>query len=177
MKKLTLWIALVLLIGTGACRRNRIINPDREGGYSPPPSRERTESQRYSSRAVNNIIATARSYYGVPYRTGGNDASGFDCSGLLCSVFKSNGFTLPRISWQQASTGREVSMSEIQEGDLLFFVTNKNGGSINHSGLVTEVHSSSEILFIHASSSKGVREDNLFNNYWKTAFVKAVRPF
>lgn len=98
-----------------------------------------------------------------------------DCSGLLFTSFKSVGIDLPRISWQQAEAGRQVRISDVKPGDLLFFVTNRKGqGAINHSGIVTEVRKD-QVLFIHASSSKGVREDNLYTDYWRSAFAKAVR--
>jgi probable lipoprotein NlpC len=138
--------------------------------YTPP-------SKGYSAAKVRDIIATARAYNGVPYRYGGADASGFDCSGLILAVYQQHGYALPRVSWEQANMGYDVSMSEIKPGDWVFFVTSKTGGVVNHAGIVTEVNGPQEILFIHASTSRGVREDNLFSNYWKAAFAKAVRPF
>lgn len=134
-------------------------------------------SSKTYNRLTNDIITTARSYTGTPYRSGGLTEKGMDCSGLLFTTFKSVGLQLPRTSWQQAETGQEVRLSEVRPGDLLFFVTNKKGaGAINHSGIVTEVRKD-EIRFIHSSTSKGVREDNLYTDYWRAAFAKAVRPF
>lgn len=122
-----------------------------------------------------NVIATARSFTGTPYRTGGTDARGMDCSGLIMTSFEAVGIRMPRVSWQQAETGREVGMADVRPGDLVFFVTNKKGQSaINHSGIVSRV-TNEEIWFIHASSSKGVREDNLNTPYWRQAFAKLVR--
>ena len=45
-------------------------------------------------------------------------------------------------------------------------------------GLVTETPdvTASNVLFIHSSSSLGVKEDNLRIPYWQRAYVKAVRP-
>lgn len=125
------------------------------------------------------MISVARTYTGVPYRSGGIDYSGVDCSGLLWSVFKQIGLNIPRVAWQQAEFFQEVKLENVQAGDLVFFITNNKGQSstISHSGMITEVRSDKEIIFIHASSSKGVREDNIFNNYWKASFAKAIRPF
>ena len=71
-----------------------------------------------------------------------------------------------------------MEVDEIQPGDWLFFVPDKGkAGYVSHTGLVTEVRGKNDIAFIHASSSRGVREDNLFSEYFKGRFVKAVRPF
>ena len=132
---------------------------------------------KFNQRTIKNIIATARSYYGVPYKTGGTDGRGMDCSGLLITCFSNAGFKLPRVSWQQAEVGEEVNLVDARPGDLVFFVTSKGGGIINHAGMITEVHSQDEILFIHSSSSRGVIEDNLMKNFWKSSFVRVMRPF
>jgi probable lipoprotein NlpC len=128
---------------------------------------------------VNDIIKAARAYTGTPYRSGGNDRSGIDCSGLVCSAYAQVGLRVPRISWQQAEFGTEVEeVKDIRPGDWIFYVPEAGkAGYVSHVGIVTAVKSKTEIMFIHASSSKGVREDNLFSKYYKNRFVKAVRPF
>ncbi len=123
--------------------------------------------------ANNRIIETARTYTGVPYRLGGNDYKGIDCSGLLCNVFKEHGVALPRISWQQSEFFPAIRVEDARKGDLVFFVT--GGKFVSHAGIITEVKSKEEILFIHASTSKGVREDNLYGNYWWTRLAKVTR--
>ena len=123
---------------------------------------------------TTKIISTARNYKGVPYKSGGNDEKGLDCSGLLCLSFKEIGIKLPRVSWQQAEYFPAINLPNIQKGDLVFFVT--VGKNISHAGIVTEVKSEDEISFIHASSSKGVIEDNMMTNYWKSRFAKVCRP-
>ena len=135
-------------------------------------------SKAYNLRTIDEVIFIARSYTGVPYRLGGTDGNGMDCSGLLFCVYSQIGFKIPRISWQQAEVGREISIDELHAGDWVFFVTNKGGvASINHAGLVTEKKSDKEVIFIHASSTKGIKEDNLFSKYWMSCFAKASRPF
>ncbi len=131
----------------------------------------------YSSLKANQLIELARNYTGVPYKMGGTNAEGMDCSGLIYTVTQTAGLVLPRISHQQAEIGQEVNLENIQQGDLVFFNTAKNTNRISHVGLVTEANYPEKIIFIHSSTSKGVREDNLFSEYWKKAFVKATRPF
>lgn len=129
--------------------------------------------------AVPQVVQVARTYAGTPYRSGGNDKNGIDCSGLICSVYSEIGVKVPRISWQQSEFGEEVgSIKDIKPGDWLFFVPEAGKeGYVSHAGIVTDVRNQDEIMFIHASTSRGVREDNLFSNYFKGRFVKAMRPF
>lgn len=128
---------------------------------------------------VREIVRTARAYTGTPYRSGGNDRRGIDCSGLICNVYSEVGLKVPRISWQQAEFGTEVEeVRDIKPGDWIFYVPDAGkAGYVSHVGIVTEVRNKNEVLFIHASSSKGVREDNLYSKYFKNRFVKAMRPF
>src|SRR4051794_27722679 len=60
------------------------------------------------------VVDEARRYLGLPYVWGGTDPrKGVDCSGLVQQVYKSLGYDLPRISADQARSGRPVaSLSE-----------------------------------------------------------------
>ncbi len=173
-------ILLLLLFIIDSCRLfRRRENVSSSTSYpttkTNPP---KAYSKNYNLKTINEVISLARSYTGVPYRHGGTDSHGMDCSGLLFCVYSQIGFKIPRISWQQAEVGREISIDELHVGDWVFFVTNKGGtSSINHAGLVTEKVNDKEILFIHSSSSKGIKEDNLFSKYWMSCFAKASRPF
>ncbi|ACT94155.1 C40 family peptidase [Dyadobacter fermentans] len=148
----------------------------------PAPTRTATTYSRpgdANTANVPEVVQIARTYTGTPYRSGGNDKQGIDCSGLICQVYSEMGVKVPRISWQQSEFGQEVgSVAEIKPGDWLFFVPEAGKeGYVSHAGIVTDVRSRDEIIFIHASTSRGVREDNLFSTYFKGRFVKAMRPF
>ncbi|RNI30365.1 NlpC/P60 family protein [Rufibacter immobilis] len=128
------------------------------------------------SRDIQTVISTARSYRGTPYKFGGTSRVGMDCSGLLCTSFQAIDVNLPRTSTEQSQFGPAIAPHQLRAGDLVFFSSSNSAYNITHVGMVTEVKSENEIWFIHASTSLGVTEDNLFAPYYQKIFVKAVRP-
>ena len=126
-----------------------------------------------NKKVKRHLVKDAKSYVGVPYKLGGTNYNGIDCSALTSNIFLNQHIKLPRQAWQQATFYKEIPLKKVKKGDLLFFVT--SGKTINHVGIVSRVEFPQNIFFIHASTSKGVREDNLNNSYWKSKFVKASR--
>lgn len=120
------------------------------------------------------VIAEADTYMGTPHRMGGLSKSGIDCSGLVVQSYKKISVPLPRSTRYQIKSGKAVPMANVQKGDLVFF-TYPGGTRVTHVGLVYEVNGPKDVVFIHTSSSKGVRKDNLYSNYWKPLFLEARR--
>lgn len=119
--------------------------------------------------AQSAVLDAARSYIGTPYRFGGEDRSGMDCSGLVWRCHRdADARDLPRTSRAMYGIGLPVTQAELQPGDLVFFAT--SGGKVNHVGLYEGGGS-----FIHASSSRGVVRSSLSEGYWRRSYVGARR--
>ena len=115
------------------------------------------------------LVGTALSLRGAPYRNGGADPQGFDCSGFTQYVFARYGVALPREVRDQFQQGKSVKEEELAAGDLLFFTTVAPGAS--HVGIAIGGDQ-----FVHAPSEKGVvRVEQLSGQYWSSRFVGARR--
>ncbi|WP_431243853.1 C40 family peptidase [Flavobacterium sp. P21] len=131
------------------------------------------ETKRENKTIVNHLIETASENLGAKYKAGGTTKNGFDCSGLVYTTFETEHIKLPRSSFEQAQIGTLIPLKEAQKGDLIFFKTNKSK-QINHVGLITEVNSS-EIKFIHSSTSKGVIISSTKEPYYQNSFAQINR--
>src|SRR5919197_138129 len=66
-------------------------------------------------------VVLAERELGVPYRWGGADPSGFDCSGLVVYVYGRLGVRLTHFAAAQYRAGRHVARADLRPGDLVFF--------------------------------------------------------
>jgi len=114
------------------------------------------------------VTHTALRYIGVPYVWGGTSFDGVDCSGFVYAVFEHNGIDLPRTADSQFEVGRPVATRDLEPGDLVFFETYAPGAS--HVGIYLGGG-----RFVHASSSDGVRIDDLSMDYYASRFIGARR--
>lgn len=115
------------------------------------------------------LSSTALSLRGAPYRNGGIDPNGFDCSGFVRYVYQQHGVPMPRAVREQFQVGNSVERDRLEAGDLVFFSTVAPGAS--HVGIMIGGDQ-----FIHAPSERGVvRVENLGASYWASRFVGAKR--
>ncbi len=105
---------------------------------------------------------------GTPYKVGGLNRHGVDCSGFVYLTFRSKlGFEIPRSTELQQKIGVKISRSKLRTGDLILF---KTGFFTRHIGIYL-----GKGQFIHASSSQGISISNLNNSYWQSKYWKSRR--
>jgi cell wall-associated NlpC family hydrolase len=115
------------------------------------------------------LVGTALALRGTPYRNGGSDPHGFDCSGFTQYVYSQYGVLLPRDVADQFKQGRSVKADAIAPGDLVFF--SMTGPGASHVAIAVGGDE-----FVHAPSSSGVvRVERISSSYWAPRFVGARR--
>jgi hypothetical protein len=172
-------VSVGLRIGTALGSRRQRSDPAPSIRSDPGPA-ERSESSPALATAAGpkesgELIGIVREAMGTPYRWGGTDRDGFDCSGLIQYAYRAIGVALPRRSADQARVGRAVptEIDRLVAGDILTF-SEVPGGEVSHVGLYLGGG-----RFIH-SASDGVRESDLRaddprGRWWYLRWVGARR--
>lgn len=147
----------------------RPLSPER--GASVATAEEASDDVDALSWAV---VQTALEAMGAPYRWGGTDANGYDCSGLIQYAYGEHGIVLPRSSRDQARVGDlvELDVRVLVPGDVLGFRV--SGGGVSHVGLYVGGGE-----FIH-STAAGVKLSSLTaadpdSRWWRQRWVSARR--
>ncbi|WP_199454165.1 NlpC/P60 family protein [Vibrio owensii] len=133
------------------------------------------ETQVNASLPVSQLLSDNQDLFqffneweGTPYRLGGTKKSGIDCSAFVQKAFvEAYQMSLPRTTRQQSKQGVEMSWSDAQQGDLVFFKTRR---STYHVGIYL-----GNKQFMHASTSKGVIISRIDNPYWASKFWQVRR--
>ena len=165
-----LW-TLAVVVGTAVCAAcassgavpQPFPSPTPPGAPAPPPAHPVAGADGYT------IAGTALKLRGAPYRDGGSDPSGFDCSGFIWYVFAQHGVRVPRTVGDQFRAGKPVGRESLEAGDLVFFAM--SGSDVSHVGIIIGADQ-----FVHAPSSRGeVRVERLSSPYWSGRFAGARR--
>ena len=119
---------------------------------------------------ASDLVVNAMGYLGVPYKRGGNNSAGFDCSGFVRAMYENTlGLVLPHNAKAQAAATEKIDRSELQPGDLVFYNTLRK--AFSHVGIYI-----GEGKFIHSPRSGGqVRIENMNDAYWVKRFNGARR--
>ena len=130
-----------------------------------------SSSSSSSNSTGSKAVSLAKSKLGCKYVWGATGPNTFDCSGLTSWVYKQMGISIPRTSLAQSNSGKAVSKSDLQVGDLVFFKT--TSAPVGHVGIYV-----GNGQFIHApNKSKPVKYDSLSSSYYSSRYVCARRYF
>lgn len=123
----------------------------------------------YSAGDNTALYEAINSWLGVPYKYGGTDRDGIDCSAFVGTIYKQvYGISLNRSANDMLRNVNLISKSQLREGDLVFFKNSKD--KVSHVGIYLK-----DGLFAHSSTSNGVSVSSLENSYWQKHFYKGGR--
>jgi probable lipoprotein NlpC len=119
------------------------------------------------------VLDAAGKYEHTPYRYGGLDKRGLDCSGLVYVSFQDAlKVAVPRNAWGLYSWAEKISIDDAKPGDLVFFKTTGNG-TVSHVGIFVGGR-----RFIHSASEgpvTGVIYSSLDERYWSRTYAGVGR--
>ena len=142
---------LVLFLFMSAC-----------GGSHPRYTPPQPESRRAA------LVRLGQALEGLPYRWGGGDIDGFDCSGLVYYVYDCFGYALPR---KAAEMAESLTLSPVtrppQGGDVLLF---RIEGAW-HAGLALDGTS-----FLHAPKKGDPVRREILNRFWRSLLKGLIEP-
>jgi len=151
-----LWILFLAALFLAGCSSHR----------APPPNPRLSDP----IMVIAGLNEQLQNWHGTPYRYGGMNRRGVDCSAFVLMTFRDKfALQLPRETRQQAKIGTEIDKEQLLPGDLVFFKTG-SGPSGLHVGIYD-----TDNKFIHASTSQGVTRSSLDNVYWRKNFWQARR--
>ena len=114
------------------------------------------------------ICDYAKKYIGTKYVWGGNSLTkGVDCSGFVQQVYKHFGYSLPRVSRDQAKKYTKISVKDLKPGDLVFYGRVKNN-YINHVGIYI---GNGQVIHASQNNKRVMISDMNFNTILKCCRV------
>ena len=137
----------------------------------PDPSKPVDLSRNLEQKTDNTTLLRTAAYgfIGTHYRFGGSSKKGIDCSSFVQKVFRELEVSLPRTAREQFEIGNEVSLVDLQRGDLIFFRTYAHFAS--HVGIYLGNN-----RMIHASShDHRVVISPMNTPYYRSRFIGAKR--
>ena len=158
-----------LATSCGSSRRNAVAVEQKK--HPRPVKRPRKAGPAAHGDVAKALVDEAETWLGVPYVWGGETREGADCSGFLKSIYATAaGIDLPRTTRQQMEACAPVDRDKVSVGDILFFSSKRSGGEVAHVGMYIGGG-----RMIHASSSRGVVEDEIGLKYYTDHYLGTGR--
>ena len=112
------------------------------------------------------IVTLTENLIGLPYRYGGYELDGFDCSGLVYYVYDCFGIKLPRTAKKQAKLKKKISLTRAKPGDILAFKLKRGWHTAIYFG---------DKYFIHAPNRRGTIRKEKLDSFWKKRLKRVIR--
>lgn len=145
-------------------------------GNNNAPDMETAEQKSNAFKKISegkkhnvSLYSFIEDWYGTPYRFGGDNRLGIDCSAFTRQLYN-DVYNLPivRTSVEQFTQVEPIPTAELKEGDLVFFKIHSK--RISHVGVYLY-----DGKFVHASVSQGVVISDLADAYWTRYYAGGGR--
>lgn len=157
-----------LIVPKPAPVASTLVCPDNSAKNEPPKNTTQKIVKNFKN-VKEKLLSRAKDFLGTPYGFGDKDGLRTDCSGFTQQVYRQFGITLPHSAVEQAQLGENVSLEDLQIGDLLFYRTYKSDPS--HVAIYA-----GNGQIIHASyAAHKVQYDSIEKAYYKDRFMYARR--
>jgi cell wall-associated NlpC family hydrolase len=156
------FLILVIFIGCAAQPRYTSQPVERKKYHPPEETRETNIDQTKMSQIIDSFL-------GTPYKEGGSNKWGMDCSGFVMEVYRQYaGFKLPHSSEKLFKLVKKVDKEKLGYGDLVFFTEDRFSPS--HVGIYI-----GEGKFVHSTKRYGVIVTSLDEEYYRKTYIGARR--
>lgn len=158
-------IAITASLGMSGCAGNKAVT-DSTG--TDAVNVMTSAANRNGSSSAQRAASIAEQQVGVPYRYGGANTEGFDCSGLVYFAYSNAGTQVARTTAGLWGTLQPVQKSKLQAGDILFFDID---GKMSHVGMYL-----GQGKFVHApSTGRKVVIADLRSDFYRRALIRGGR--
>ncbi len=167
-------ILLFIAVSTSFCHSHKNISSTNDNSSSTKSKKIQSKYAQILSVDENKIgniklYSFIDEWYGVPYKYGGKNKSGIDCSNFTSTLYNAV-YNKPLIGSSSSifEQCKSVSKNNLEEGDFVFFKI--DGDKISHIGVYLQNNK-----FVHATTKKGVMIDDIDEPYYKKYFYKGGR--
>jgi len=170
MRELSLFLLLMLLFSSCSTRGKGAYNHERSLLQKTIPANPEEKIFTPDNKTAISLALYEEyeKWKGTPYKYGGVNKSGVDCSSFVQSMYyNALRVQVPRTTSLQEKYGDFINKKELREGDMIIFHT---GQITKHSGIYIE-----KGKFAHVSSKHGVTISNVNNPYWKQKYSQSRR--
>jgi len=169
LNKLIFLLSIILFFSS--CKSKKTIIANKTNAIDKELLVKYAEKLNTNEKNISNIklYAFIDDWYGTPYKFGGLDKNGIDCSGFVFKLYEQVYLMkTPRTTTELNDISSEIKKNDLSEGDLVFFKIDSK--KISHVGVYLMNNK-----FVHASSKKGIMISDLNEDFFVKCYFKGGR--